>query len=107
MKCLLLYLHKTHNFMSYHFSTFPFQDEASWIGVYVTAGGVFMAILASRFSDILFGYMKLTIISLMVVATAGYTWFLLLMNECLPFSKGERERALLHMKKYFLAFFAA
>lgn len=63
------------------------QDEASWMGVYVTMGGVFMAILASRISDILFGYMKLTIISLMVVATAGYTWFLLLMNECLPFSK--------------------
>ena len=69
---------------------FP-QDEASWMGVYVTCGGVFMALLASRFSDLLFGYMKLTIICLMVVATAGYTWFLLLMNQCLPFSKGERE----------------
>lgn len=63
------------------------QDEASWMGVYVTCGGVLMAIIASRFSDLLFGYMKLTIISLMVVATAGYTWFLLLMNQCLPFSK--------------------
>ncbi|MPC22600.1 Disrupted in renal carcinoma protein 2 [Portunus trituberculatus] len=38
-------------------------------------------------ANLLFGYMKLTIICLMVVATAGYTWFLLLMNQCLPFSK--------------------
>ncbi|KAG0716178.1 Disrupted in renal carcinoma protein 2 [Chionoecetes opilio] len=60
------------------------QDEASWMGVYVTCGGVVMAILAARFSDLLFGYMKLTIIVLMVVATAGYTWFLLLMNQMPP-----------------------
>lgn len=63
------------------------QDEASWLGVYATCGGVVMAILGSRFSDLLFGYLKLTIISLMVLATGGFTWFLLLMNECLPFSK--------------------
>ncbi|XP_069185946.1 solute carrier family 49 member 4 homolog [Procambarus clarkii] len=63
------------------------QDEASWLGVYVTLGGVVMAILGSRFSDLLFGYMKVTIMTLMVVATAGYTWFLLIMNHCLPYNK--------------------
>ncbi|XP_042211987.1 solute carrier family 49 member 4 homolog [Homarus americanus] len=65
------------------------QDEASWLGVYVTLGGVVMALLSARFSDLLFGYMKLTIIVLMTFATAGYTWFLLLMNGCLPYNKVE------------------
>ena len=59
------------------------------MGVYVTFGGVVLAIIASRFSDILFGYLKLTIIGLMTVAAAGFTWFLLLMNQCLPFNKSE------------------
>ncbi|KAK7084535.1 hypothetical protein SK128_017000 [Halocaridina rubra] len=63
------------------------QDEASMMGVYVTLGGVIMALVAARFSDLLFGYMKLTLIVLMVIATGGYTWFLLLMNQCLPFNK--------------------
>lgn len=58
------------------------------MGVYITFGGVVLAVTAARFSDLLFGYMKLTIIVLMVIATGGYTWFLLLMNKCLPFSKG-------------------
>nr|XP_027237352.1 disrupted in renal carcinoma protein 2 homolog isoform X1 [Penaeus vannamei] len=65
------------------------QDEASWMGVYITFGGVVLAVIAARFSDLLFGYMKLTIIVLMVIATGGYTWFLLLMNKCLPFSKAQ------------------
>ncbi|KAG7174551.1 Solute carrier family 49 member 4-like 2 [Homarus americanus] len=68
----------------------PFDiSQASWLGVYVTLGGVVMALLSARFSDLLFGYMKLTIIVLMTFATAGYTWFLLLMNGCLPYNKVE------------------
>ncbi|KAK3894940.1 hypothetical protein Pcinc_001318 [Petrolisthes cinctipes] len=63
------------------------QNEASYMGVYVTLGGVVMALLVSRFSDWLFGYLKLTIIGLMVIATCGFTWFLFIMNGCLPFSK--------------------
>ncbi|XP_068222406.1 solute carrier family 49 member 4 homolog [Palaemon carinicauda] len=63
------------------------QDEASMMGMYVTFGGVVMALIAARISDLLFGYMKLTIIFLMVIATGGFTWFLLIMNECLPYNK--------------------
>ncbi|XP_076035527.1 solute carrier family 49 member 4 homolog isoform X2 [Oratosquilla oratoria] len=63
------------------------QDEAGWLGVYVTFGSVAMALIAARFTDILFGHIKLTIIILMGIATTGFTWFLLLMNRCLPFSK--------------------
>ena len=61
------------------------------MGVYVTFGGVVMALIAARISDLIFGYMKLTIICLMVVATGGFTWFLLIMNECLPYNKGKCE----------------
>lgn len=57
------------------------------MGVYVTLGGVVMALLVSRFSDWLFGYLKLTIIGLMVIATCGFTWFLFIMNGCLPYSE--------------------
>lgn len=63
------------------------QNEASWVGVYVTFGGVVLAILTARFTDMLFGYIKITIMSFTAISTIGYTWFLLLMNECLPFSK--------------------
>lgn len=54
----------------------------------MTFGGVVLAITASRFTDLLFGYIKVTIIGLILVSTAMFGWFLFTMNGMLPFGKG-------------------
>ncbi|CAL4065191.1 unnamed protein product [Meganyctiphanes norvegica] len=63
------------------------QEEASWVGVYTNVGGVLLAMIAARLTDLLFGHIKKTILGLMIVATLSFTWFLLLMNGVLPFDK--------------------
>ncbi|KAB7500452.1 Disrupted in renal carcinoma protein 2-like protein [Armadillidium nasatum] len=63
------------------------QNEASLVGIYMTFGGVVLAITASRFTDLLFGYIKVTIIGLLLVSTTMFGWFLFTMNGMLPFGK--------------------
>ncbi|KAF2354177.1 Major facilitator superfamily domain, partial [Trinorchestia longiramus] len=62
------------------------QETASWVGVYVTFGGVVLALLMARLSDLLFGHLKITILLLMLAATVAFVWFLLLTSRHITFS---------------------
>jgi len=62
------------------------NKDSSWIGVYITFGGVILALVVARVSDKLMECHKILIIMLLFLSTLSYGIFVMCIKRCFPFN---------------------
>ncbi|KAL7636258.1 UNVERIFIED_CONTAM: hypothetical protein RMT77_013016 [Armadillidium vulgare] len=57
------------------------QDEAMWIAITAALLSGLTSFLVARMTDILYGYLKITIICLLLISSLFFLWYILLLQE--------------------------
>ncbi|KAK7073107.1 Solute carrier 49 member 4 [Halocaridina rubra] len=63
------------------------QDDAMWIGLVAVFSGAAVGLLVGRFTDLIYGYVRISVIVLMIGALSCFFWFYLLTNSSIPVVK--------------------